>query len=108
MKDFDGPCIAAAVARKFDSSQKENNAGTLAIFDTKSSISYRVTEVLKASCDAPIYFRTPTRIGDHLYIDGGVGGNCPLAQAIPRMRECSKIAHPNSVLSISPPRYKVG
>ena len=52
--------------------------------------------------------RTPTRIGDHLYIDGGVGGNCPLAQAIPRMRELSKVGHPNSVLSISPPRFVVG
>ena len=55
-----------------------------------------------------LILRTPTRIGDHLYIDGGVGGNCPLAQAIPRMRELSKVGHPNSVLSISPPRFVVG
>ena len=52
--------------------------------------------------------RTPSRIGDHLYIDGGVGGNCPLAQAIPRMRELSKGGHPHSVLSISPPQFNCG
>ena len=31
-----------------------------------------------------------------------------MAQAIPRMRELSKVGHPNSVLSISPPRFVVG
>ena len=50
-------CIAAAVARKFDSSQKENSGSTLEIFDTKSSVSYRVVDVLKATADAPVYFR---------------------------------------------------
>ena len=57
LKDFEGPCIAAAVARKFESSQKENSSSTLEIFDTKSSVSYRVADVLKASADAPVYFR---------------------------------------------------
>ena len=42
------------------------------------------------------------------YIDGGVGGNCPLAQAIPRMREITNFGSPNSVLSIAPPRYILG
>ena len=57
LKDFEGSCIAAAVARKFDSSQKENSGSTLEIFDTKSSVSYQVADVLKASANAPVYFR---------------------------------------------------
>ena len=33
-----------------------------------------------ATGDAPIYFEGPVKIGDRFYVDGGVGGNCPLKQ----------------------------
>ena len=68
----------------------------------------KIVEVLKASTCAPIYFEAPTNIKDVDYIDGGVGGNCPLAQAIPRMkyliRQTEKSMHLKTVLSIAPPR----
>ena len=81
------------------------------IFDTRSVRSYKVVDVLKASCDAPVVFQTPTTIKGVHYVDGGVGGNCPLVQAIPRMHElhnakklACKGSRPNSALSIAPPQ----
>ena len=81
------------------------------IFDTRSVRSYKVVDVLKASCDAPVVFQTPTTIKGVHYVDGGVGGNCPLVQAIPRMQElhnakklACKGSRPNSALSIAPPQ----
>ena len=107
LKDFESKCIAAAVARRFDVNEKEGY-DTLELFDTRSTVSHKVTEVLKASADAPMFFITPTYVGDVPYVDGGVGGNCPLAQAIPRMRELTKFGRLNSVLSIAPPRLCLG
>ena len=75
--------IAAAVARRHHPDMLDQ----LEIFDTEGGRSYKLVEVLKASACAPVYFETPTKIDDISYIDGGVGGNCPLAQAIPRMGE---------------------
>ena len=37
-------------------------------------------QVLLATTDAPIYFHGPVCIEDKDYVDGGVGGNCPLKQ----------------------------
>ncbi len=106
LKDFDGQsCIAAAVARKFDYRSKDN---VLEIFDTKSKVSHPVVQVLKASANAPFYFNTPTEIGDFFFVDGGVGGNCPLAQAVPRMRELFRFGSLNSILSIAPPQCYLG
>ena len=102
LKDFGKvDCVAAAVALQFD---KKEGDYFLKIFDTRGSISYPVKEVLKASSCAPVYFDTPTQIMGVNYVDGGVGGNCPLFQAIPRMQEiqCNNI--PNSCLSIAPPQ----
>ena len=107
LKEFDNKCIAAAVARRFDVDEKEGY-DTLELFDTRAAVSHKVTEVLKASADAPMYFVTPTYVGDVPYVDGGVGGNCPLAQAIPRMRELTKYGTLNSVLSFAPPRFCLG
>ena len=70
-------------------------------------MSHKVSDVLRASADAPMFFTTPTYICDVPYVDGGVGGNCPLAQAIPRMREL-RFGNLNSVLSIAPPRFSMG
>merc|ERR1712025_473674 len=60
------------------------------------------------SACAPVYFDAPTSIGDIDYIDGGVGGNCPLAQAIPRMAELAEedemLGSLQTVISIAPPR----
>ena len=61
-----------------------------------------------ASACAPVYFDAPTCIGDTDYIDGGVGGNCPLAQAIPRMAQLAEedrtLGSLQVVISIAPPR----
>jgi hypothetical protein len=107
LKDFHCKCIAGAVTRRFDAFDK-NWHDTLQLFDTKSPVSYSAVSVMKASADAPVYFTTPTMIGDHRYVDGGVGGNCPLVQAIPRMRKLTRGGILNSVLSIAPPRYFLG
>ena len=36
--------------------------------------------MLLATSDAPVYFYGPVKIGEEFYVDGGVGGNCPLKQ----------------------------
>ena len=102
LKDFGKvDCVAAAVALQFD---KKEGDYFLKIFDTRGSVSYPVKEVLKASSCAPVYFDTPTQIMGVSYVDGGVGGNCPLVQAIPRMQEIQRKNIPNSCLSIAPPQ----
>ena len=75
----------------------------LVMFDTKSLYLYEVKDVLEASCNAPIYFMTPVKIGDSLYIDGGMGGNCPLAEAMERLKQIFPGSKLNSALSIAPP-----
>ena len=108
LKDFHRvSCVAGAVALQYDIREGDQK---LKIFDTRSAISYSVKEVLKASSCAPVYFVTPTTVkdGDEYeiqFVDGGVGGNCPVVQAIPRMTELYDNV-PNSTLSIAPPREK--
>ena len=108
LKDFHlVSCVAGAVALQFDIKEGDQK---LKIFDTRSSISHPLKQVLQASSCAPVYFVTPTTVKDGdgceiQFVDGGVGGNCPLVQAIPRMQElCDNV--PNSTLSIAPPRQK--
>ena len=108
LKDFHHvSCVAGAVALQYDIKEGDQK---LKIFDTRSSISYSVKQVLKASSCAPVFFVTPTTVKDGdeheiQFVDGGVGGNCPVVQAIPRMTELyNKV--PNSTLSIAPPREK--
>ena len=108
LKDFHHvSCVAGAVALQYDIKEGDQK---LKIFDTRSSISYSVKQVLKASSCAPVYFVTPPAVKDGdgyeiQFVDGGVGGNCPVVQAIPRMTELyNKV--PNSTLSIAPPRDK--
>ena len=69
----------------------------------------KVKDVLLASSNAPIYFNTPTLIpGIGFYIDGGVSGNCPLGQALPRLFEIMQGSNPElqTVISIAPPPPK--
>ena len=98
------PAIAAAVARRHNPPDIPH----LDIFDTRLQRSHSLVEVLMASACAPVYFDAPTCIGDTDYIDGGVGGNCPLAQTIPRMFELAKeektLGSLQVVISIAPPR----
>jgi len=96
---FNG-CLAGAVAREFN--QDINNSDVLQLFDSKSDAQL-VTEVLLGSSNAPIYFNIPSAIGLRKYIDGGVGGNCPLAQAMPRTKELWPDSKVKSVLSLAPP-----
>ncbi|XP_046841011.1 uncharacterized protein LOC124435104 [Xenia sp. Carnegie-2017] len=100
-------CVAGAVAKKLGSKQE------LVLFDTANEDYklYPTYQVLLATSNAPIYFDTPVRIGDDEFVDGGVGGNCPLAQAIPQAMklfgkdgEHVRIA---SALSIAPPSLKL-
>ena len=112
LKDFHHvSCVAGAVALQYDIREGDQK---LKIFDTRSSISHSVKQVLQASSCAPVYFVTPTTVkdgdpdgdGDEIkFVDGGVGGNCPVVQAIPRMEELYHKV-PNSTLSIAPPREK--
>ena len=98
------PSIAAAVARRHN----PPDIPTLEIFDTRLQRSHPLVEVLMASACAPVYFDAPTCIGDTDYIDGGVGGNCPLAQAIPRMAQLAEedrtLGSLQVVISIALPR----
>ena len=104
-------CIAAAVARRFGCSDQdeEENFDCLEIFDTrtKSQKDFKVTDVLKATSNAPVYFETPTMINEMPYVDGGVGGNCPIPQALRRMKELRESSKFGSGLSIAPPRNVV-
>lgn len=66
--------------------------------------------MLIASSSAPTYFATPAKVEEidgtkTDYVDGGVGGNCPLLQAVPRMQRIyrNKVKF-NSALSIAPPQ----
>ena len=106
---IDGPQSTYLIC--FSIGYENEDAYTMEIFDTRNVKSYKVVDVLKASCDAPVVFQTPTTIKGIHYIDGGVGGNCPLVQAIPRMQElhnakklACKGSRPNSALSIAPPQ----
>lgn len=96
--DFrDSKTVAAAVARKIGPKEE------LVLFDTLSDTYtlYQTKQVLLATADAPVYFNTPVKIGHHEYVDGGVGGNCPLVQAIPRAQEI--FGGVNFILSVAPP-----
>ena len=101
----DEPSIAAAVARRHN---PPDILPQLEIFDTRLQRSHPLVEVLMASACAPVYFDAPTCIGDTDYIDGGVGGNCPLAQAIPRMAQLAEedrtLGSLQVVISIALPR----
>ena len=109
-------CIAAAVARRFGccDQDEQEKFDCLEVFDTRPDPKkdFKVTDVLKATSNAPIYFETPTMIkvseGSNTkeipYVDGGVGGNCPIPQALGRMKELRKRSKFGSGLSIAPPR----
>ncbi|XP_046840093.1 uncharacterized protein LOC124434255 [Xenia sp. Carnegie-2017] len=98
-------CVAGAVARKLGSKQK------LELFDTASEDYelYKTYQVLLATSNVPVYFNTPVHIGNEDFVDGGVGGNCPLAQAIPRAMKLfgkgGERVRVTSALSIAPPSY---
>ena len=76
----------------------------LELFDSCSIKDPSVRDVLLATSNAPTFFKTPSEIEGELYVDGGVGGNCPIIQAIPRMKKIRKNGELASVLSIAPPR----
>ncbi len=106
LKNPDGSfkCIAAAVAREFK--EREDALDELVIFDSRSATSPPVVDVLKASACAPVFFRGPSKIMNKNYVDGGVGGNCPLKQAVARMKELDKTDNTKIqlVVSIAPPK----
>ena len=99
MADIEGSkCIAGAVPRRIG--EKEE----LVLFDTRNDIynGYTAEQVLLATSNAPVFFKTLVRIGSNEFVEGGVGGNCPLVQAIPRGKEIFG-AKVRSALSIAPP-----
>ena len=72
-------CLAGGVARQFK--QNGENPDTLEIFDSAYDPPQKVSEILLASSDAPLYFEVPCEIGKRgPFIDGGVGGNLMLKQ----------------------------
>ena len=95
---------------KIDYFHQKEGGYRLKVFDTTEPITYKICDVLIASSSAPTYFTTPAKVeemdGTEIdYVDGGVGGNCPLLQAVPRMQRIyrNKVKF-NSALSIAPPR----
>ena len=109
LNSFKNPCIAAAVARRFgcNDQDEEEKYDCLEIFDKLRTPNKLVTDVLKATSNAPIYFQTPTMINKIPYVDGGLGGNCPMPQGFRRMKELRKRSKLGSGLSIAPPRNVV-
>ena len=92
--------IAGAVTRQIGKNEQ------LVLFDTGTDAYklYKTYQVLLATSNAPVYFDTPIKIGDKQFVDGGVGGNCPLAQAIPRARRIfGEKAKITTAFSIAPP-----
>ena len=97
-EDADKKPIAAAVARKVSQYKDE-----LVVFDTISE-ECKLTPVvsaLLASADAPIYFKSPVKIGESSFVDGGVGGNCPIKQVLPLAQK--RFSSVEYVLSVAPP-----
>ena len=99
-------CIAMAVCRTFEDGIPEPDK--LKIFDSenKNQSFFSVTEILKATSDAPIFFKNPTQIDGKNYIDGGITGNCPLSLALPRAEEIFSDKEIGFVLSLAPPSTK--
>ena len=96
-------CLAGAVAREFN--QDPNYPDTLHLFDALDSPPQPVSSILLASSDAPTFFPIPVKVGLKEYIDGGVLGNCPLQEALPKcLKNFGPGAFIQSVLSIAPPR----
>ena len=78
-------CLAGGVARQFNENGEKPD--TLEIFDYACNPPQKVSEILLASSDAPLFFEVPCEIGKRgNFIDGGVGGKfiinqkCPTAQ----------------------------
>ena len=86
LQDFDDKCIALATARRMEHNS-EFLYDAMNSFDTKSHTSIKVTDVLMATTNVPIYFKTPWYIRGVPYVDGGLGANCSFSVAIPRMQE---------------------
>ena len=107
LSDFSGEDlskpVAGVVARRLG--EKEG----LVLFDTSSEDywNYKAKEVLLATSNAPVYFDTPVKIGDEYFVDGGIGGNCPLIKAIGRASKIFAIENNSakvvSALSVAPP-----
>jgi len=95
--------VAAAVAKQFNEGEGPD---LLEIFDSRSEPPQLVSEVLLGSADAPIFFEIPAKIGMKNYIDGGVQGNCPLVEGLPRAKEIWPERKIKSVLSLAPPPNK--
>ena len=102
-------CVAAAVASEFNEDPKYPDK--LEIFDTKNENQQYLMarDILLASADAPVYFETPTKVGQKSYIDGGIAGNCPLGQAIPRILQIHGKGPEilQTVISIAPPTQEI-
>ena len=98
-------CIAGAVARQIF----EKKPDKMVLFTSGNDDHRLVTRILKASADAPILFQTPFEIADDKFIDGGVGGNCPLQQALPKVPELfGTTTRVELVVSIAPPKHDIG
>ena len=97
-------CIPAAVARQIT----ERNPDYLEMFDSRKGwqANFLVQDILRATTNAPTYFETPVKIGNQDYVDGGVTGNCPLIEAIPRVMDIFENKNPElqTIISIAPPR----
>lgn len=105
LQDFDDKCVALTPARRMEHNS-DTHYDSIEVFDTKSYSSIKVTDVLMATTNVPIYFKTPWTIRGIPYVDGGLGANCSLGVAIPRMKEITN-GEFQSALSVAPSRRLV-
>ena len=98
-------CIAGAVARQMFKERPDK----MVLFTSGENDCHQVTDILKASADAPIFFQTHVEIFGKKFVDGGVGGNSPLQQALAKVPELfGTTTNIELVVSIAPPKQEIG
>ena len=84
LKDFHSKCIAGATARSFHT--QDWLLDEIELFDTRSDISYKATEVVLATTNCHVMFPCPQYVGENAYIDGALGGNSALPDSVARLQ----------------------
>ena len=91
LQDLDGinDCVVLATAKRMEHNSEEHY-DAMEYFDSKSIMNIKVSDVLMATTNAPVLFKTPWYIRGVPYVDGAVGASCPLSLAISRMKNLTK------------------
>ena len=90
LQDLDlNDCVVLATAKRMEY-HSEEHYDAMEYFDSKSNMNIKVSDVLMATTNCPVLFKTPWYIRGVPYVDGGAGANCPLSLAISRMKKLTK------------------